>query len=493
MMTCTTHLPAVTARLAFSALLGLCLIGTPACSGPSTEVEPSGVTVTVMVAAKNPELTWPTDTGDGGAPYASGCSWVTRRSDAVVCFDVVEAGQGRTISMVVHGIRGAPSHTFKLFAPRSATQADPAMLPPAGASQSYVKHPEYTQAQRWLKSHRIKKARTIGEPALELAADKRVATVTIDDKRWMARLPPTHARSAPTDWQRAHIDACCAPTLVAVIAPAEGAPVALFGRHCRVKAQDHACARDAAAPCPAVPADRCLTYPKWRGNAAADQAPTLYHLMPAPPKPAPVTAASAAKTAELAALLAGPSAVVKRAPERFTVAFHTTKGDFQVLVTRAWAPHGADRFYGLVKAGFYRDIAIFRVISGFMSQFGVHGSPAVAGAWRSASIPDDPVNPAVASNQRGYLTFAKAGPNTRSTQLFISFRDNSNLDRMGFPPIGRVIGAGMSVVDQIYAGYGEGAPRGRGPDQGRVQHEGNTYLRRDFPELDYITDITLLP
>src|SRR5690606_29460403 len=131
----------------------------------------------------------------------------------------------------------------------------------------------------------------------------------------------------------------------------------------------------------------------------------------------------------------------------------------------------------------YDDVAFFRVIENFMAQFGIHGDPAVNEAWREARIPDDPV---VESNRRGYVTFAKMNvPNTRTTQLFINFRDNTQLDGMGFAPIARVV-EGMDVVDAIYKGYGEGAPNGQGPAQPRIQAEGNAYLRQDFPELDYI-------
>jgi len=214
--------------------------------------------------------------------------------------------------------------------------------------------------------------------------------------------------------------------------------------------------------------------------------------------PAAATTKPAAKTKALsptkrrAKLLAGPKVVKQRAPDRFVVAFDTSKGPFRVAITRSWAPHGVDRFYALVSAGYYQDIALFRVISGFMCQFGVHGTPAIASVWQAAGIPDDPVNPAVASNQRGMLTFAKAGPNTRSTQLFINLGNNARLDAMGFPPIGRVIGGGMGVVDRLYSGYGEGAPAGRGPEQARVQQEGNTYLRRSFPKMDYVHSIAVV-
>jgi peptidyl-prolyl cis-trans isomerase A (cyclophilin A) len=122
-----------------------------------------------------------------------------------------------------------------------------------------------------------------------------------------------------------------------------------------------------------------------------------------------------------------------------------------------------------------------------MAQFGIHGNPQIASAWRNAQIKDDPVKQ---SNKRGYVTFATAGPNTRTTQLFINFGDNASLDKQGFAPFGQVT-KGMDVVDKIYNGYGEGAPRGKGPDQGRVQAEGNAYLTKDFPKLDYIKTATI--
>jgi peptidyl-prolyl cis-trans isomerase A (cyclophilin A) len=164
------------------------------------------------------------------------------------------------------------------------------------------------------------------------------------------------------------------------------------------------------------------------------------------------------------------------------VRFETTKGRFVVEVTRAWAPRGADRFFNLVRAGYYDDVAFFRVIEGFMVQFGIHGDPAVNSVWREARIPDDPVSQ---SNGRGMVTYAMAGPDTRTTQLFISFKDNAFLDAQGFAPFARVV-EGMTVVDSLYSGYGEGAPRGMGPDQGRAQGEGNAYLRGSFPRLDFV-------
>ncbi len=175
------------------------------------------------------------------------------------------------------------------------------------------------------------------------------------------------------------------------------------------------------------------------------------------------------------------------APASYKVKFDTSKGAFVVQVTRAWAPQGADRFYNLVKSGFFDNVRFFRVVSGFMVQFGIHGDPATMARWRDAPIKDDPVTQ---SNKRGYITFATAGPNTRTTQVFINFVDNSNLDSMGFAPFGRVV-SGMEVVDALNAEYGEGAPRGRGPDQGRLQREGNAYLAKEFPRMDFVKKATI--
>ena len=185
--------------------------------------------------------------------------------------------------------------------------------------------------------------------------------------------------------------------------------------------------------------------------------------------------------------LSNPAALTEQAPATYKVKFDTTKGAFVVQVTRDWAPIGADRFYNLVKNGFYDNVRFFRVISGFMVQFGISGDPSIMAKWREASIKDDPVTQ---SNKHGYITFATAGPNTRTSQVFINFNDNTQLDQMGFAPFGRVI-SGMDVVDKLNAEYGEGAPRGRGPDQGRMQQEGNAYLAKDFPRLDYVKKATI--
>lgn len=197
--------------------------------------------------------------------------------------------------------------------------------------------------------------------------------------------------------------------------------------------------------------------------------------------------ASASLTAQVNPKLKNPLVLVEEAPATFKANFETSKGAFVIEVTRAWAPRGADRFYNLVKNGFFTDVRFFRVIPGFMAQFGIHGDPEVAKAWTNARFNDDPVKQ---SNKRGFITFATAGPNTRTTQFFINFGDNAALDKQGFAPFGQVV-TGMDVVDKIYGGYGEGAPRGKGPDQGRVQAEGNAYLNKDFPRLDFIKSATI--
>ncbi|HZT24587.1 MAG TPA: peptidylprolyl isomerase [Pseudolabrys sp.] len=187
--------------------------------------------------------------------------------------------------------------------------------------------------------------------------------------------------------------------------------------------------------------------------------------------------------------LSNPASLNETAPATYKVKFDTSKGTFVVEVHRDWAPNGADRFYNLVKNGYYNDTRFFRVISGFMVQFGINGDPQVSARWREANIPDDPVTQ---SNTRGMITFATAGPNTRTTQVFINFADNRQLDGMGFAPFGKVV-SGMNVVDAINAEYGEGAPRGRGPDQGRLQAEGNAYLAKSFPRMDYVKKATIIP
>jgi len=185
--------------------------------------------------------------------------------------------------------------------------------------------------------------------------------------------------------------------------------------------------------------------------------------------------------------LGNPAALTEQAPATYKARFDTSKGVFVIDVRREWAPLGADRFYNLVKNGFYDENRFFRVISGFMVQFGINGNPQVSTPWRNAQIKDDPVKQ---SNKRGFITFATSGPNSRTTQVFINFGDNARLDGMGFASFGQV-SSGMNVVDQLYADYGEGAPSGRGPNQGRIQGEGNAYLTRDFPNLDFVRKATI--
>lgn len=158
------------------------------------------------------------------------------------------------------------------------------------------------------------------------------------------------------------------------------------------------------------------------------------------------------------------------------------KGSVTVAVHPDWAPKGAERFLTLVDQGFFNDVRFFRVLKGFVAQFGISGDPATAAQWKSAKLSDDPVTQ---SNSRGTLVFATSGPNTRTTQLFINFGDNAFLDKMGFSPFATIT-EGMDIVDALYSGYGEGAPRGKGPDQNRLQSKGNTYLQADYPNLSYV-------
>jgi peptidyl-prolyl cis-trans isomerase A (cyclophilin A) len=203
---------------------------------------------------------------------------------------------------------------------------------------------------------------------------------------------------------------------------------------------------------------------------------------------APAVAAPAPAAAGLA--LDKPKTLTLKAPDVFRAKFATSKGDFVIEVHRDWSPNGADRFFNLVKAGYFNDTRFFRVVSGFMAQIGIHGKPEINAAWNGQQIPDDPV---VKSNLRGFVTFAKTGaPNSRTTQFFINFVDNTNLDGMGFSPFGQVT-SGMDIVDKLHAGYGEGAPRGQGPNQGRIQSEGNAYLAREFPNLDFVKEATIQP
>ena len=176
------------------------------------------------------------------------------------------------------------------------------------------------------------------------------------------------------------------------------------------------------------------------------------------------------------AALLKPATLTAKAPATYEVAFTTTKGTFDVTVQRSLAPRGADRFYNLVKAHFYDGVKFFRVVPGFMVQFGISGSPAVSSAWQPAAIPDDPVK---TSNIRGAITFADAGVDTRTTQVFINLVDNAYLDSQGFAPFGKVT-KGMNVVDKLYGGYGEDPSNA----QSEIQSEGNAFLNAQYPKLD---------
>src|SRR6202795_3381325 len=169
-----------------------------------------------------------------------------------------------------------------------------------------------------------------------------------------------------------------------------------------------------------------------------------------------------------------PALLIAKAPATYQVKFTTTKGDFTLSVTRAWAPLGADRFYNLVRHHFYDNTSFFRVLKGFVVQWGISAYPPVTAAWEHAPIKDDPV---VQSNLRGYITYAMGGPNTRTTQVFINLVDNKRLTSMGFSGFARVT-EGMDVVESLYASYGEGAPDGQGPEQDKIEKLGRPFLTR---------------
>jgi peptidyl-prolyl cis-trans isomerase A (cyclophilin A) len=201
-----------------------------------------------------------------------------------------------------------------------------------------------------------------------------------------------------------------------------------------------------------------------------------------------VAAAQAAEQADAkpdlnkAARLRNPAALNEKAPPTFKAKFDTSAGVFVIEVHRDWAPLGADRFYNLVKNGFFDDGRFFRVIAGFMVQFGINGNSSIQQAWLNTNLKDDPVKQ---SNKRGYITFATAGPNTRTTQVFINFADNSRLDSQGFAPFGQVV-SGMDVVDKLYSGYGE-----RPNASNAYLIKGNVYVTKDFPKLDYVKKATI--
>jgi len=189
------------------------------------------------------------------------------------------------------------------------------------------------------------------------------------------------------------------------------------------------------------------------------------------------TVAGSAGAATTPSLLK-PSTLTAKAPATYVVKFTTTKGSFDITVNRSWAPRGADRFYNLVNAHFYDGVEFFRVVKGFVVQFGISGTPKVSTAWQSATIKDDPVK---TSNVRGTITFADAGPNTRTTQVFINLVDNTSLDGQGFAPFGKV-SSGMTVVDKLYSGYGEDPTN----TQSQIAAQGNAFLKGQFPKLDSV-------
>jgi peptidyl-prolyl cis-trans isomerase A (cyclophilin A) len=243
----------------------------------------------------------------------------------------------------------------------------------------------------------------------------------------------------------------------------------------------------------------CGSGPTTPAAAPGSTGPAASAAVPAPdsppggnasaPPPGGAGAAPAAEAVHHDPAQLDPSLATAKAPDVFRARFNTTHGAFVIEVHRDWAPNGADRFYNLVKLGFYDDTRFFRVIEGFMVQFGISGDPRVSSKWRIANIKDDPV---AKSNKRGMVTFAQTSqPDSRSTQVFINFADNGTLDASRFAPFGEVV-QGMSVVDSLYHGYGESKPGGNGPDQGRVQEGGNQYLDGDFPLLDHILSTQIL-
>jgi len=183
--------------------------------------------------------------------------------------------------------------------------------------------------------------------------------------------------------------------------------------------------------------------------------------------------------------LMDPSRVTETAPDVFRARFDTSKGSFVIEVHREWAPIGADRFYNLVKNGFYDGTRFFRVRPGFMAQFGLNGNPQVQGAWQRAFLRDEPTTQ---KNVRGFVTFTTEGrPQSRFTQIFVNYGDNSRLDADGFAPFGQVV-TGMDVVDKLYA-----PPDDAQPDQRRILREGNEYLQKEFPQLDFVKKASLVP
>ena len=182
--------------------------------------------------------------------------------------------------------------------------------------------------------------------------------------------------------------------------------------------------------------------------------------------------------------LKDPTQLIERAPDLFQARFETSQGTFVIAVEREWAPLAADRFYNLVKNGFYNDARFFRVLDGVMAQFGLHADPTIQSAWRSANLKDEPVKK---SNTRGFVSFTReSNPNSRYTMIFVNYKDNSYLDADGFAPFGQVV-SGMEVLDRLYSGYG----RQNIPDQRRILREGNAYLLAEYPKLDFVKTATI--
>jgi len=224
-------------------------------------------------------------------------------------------------------------------------------------------------------------------------------------------------------------------------------------------------------------------------KAAAPAQPKAEAPAPAPAPAQPTATASAPVEAPRKGFdraLLRAALLKDKAPETFQVKFATTRGDFVVTVNRAWAPIGADRFYNLVKHHFYDNASFFRVVPGFVVQFGISAYPPVSAAWENANIKDEPVTQ---SNKRGYLTYAKTSmPNTRSTQIFINLSDNAGLDRQGFSPFGFVDAQGMKVVEMLYDQYGDSG----GPEQDQISKLGKPYIDKGWPKLDSIKTATLM-
>ncbi len=227
--------------------------------------------------------------------------------------------------------------------------------------------------------------------------------------------------------------------------------------------------------------------PPEKPKAEAPAAAKAESPAPAPAQPeATASAPPAAPRSGYDRALLRAALLKEKAPETFQVKFTTTRGDFIVKVNRAWAPIGADRFYNLVKHHFYDNASFFRVVPGFVVQFGISAYPPVSAAWEKANIQDEPVTQ---SNKRGYLTYAKTSmPNTRSTQIFINLKDNAGLDQQGFSPFGYVDAQGMKVVDFLYDQYGDTS----GPDQDQISKLGKPYLDKGWPKLDSIKTAALL-